>query len=141
METEAEKALVRELFEAIDRQDFGRVREILAPDFAAYVPALPKPWGVDATLQAIREFYAAFPDSTHVIHDLIAEGDKVAVRLVQYGTHKAEFEGIPATGRQIKIASTHIARIEHGTIREFWLLEDTLGQMQQIGMELRPKQE
>ena len=43
------------------------------------------------------------------------------------------FEGIPPTGNKIKVAGTHILRVENGKIREFWALEDTLGQMQQLG--------
>jgi steroid delta-isomerase-like uncharacterized protein len=133
------KALVREFFAAIDKGELDKVRNLLSADFAFYAPALPKPWGAEEILQDIRRFYTAFPGSTHVIDDLISEGDKVAVRLNQYGTHRAEFEGIAATGKQIKVAGTHIVRSERGRIMEFWALEDILGQMQQLGMELKPK--
>jgi steroid delta-isomerase-like uncharacterized protein len=140
MNENANKALAREFFKAIDEGKLTRVRELLAGDLALHLPAQSKPWGVDDVLQNIREFYVAFPDSTHAIDDLIAEGDKVVVRLVQDGTHRATFRGVPATGRKTNVAAIHILRIESGRIKEFWALEDTLGQMQQLGMELKPKQ-
>jgi len=140
MKEDSNKGLVREFFMAIDTGNLTRVKELLSSDFLLHAPGLPKPWGVNEMVQDIKEFYTAFPDSTHVIDDLIAEGDKVVVRLNQYGTHKMDFQGIPATGREIKVAAVHVVRVERDKIREFWALEDTLGQMQQLGMELTLKQ-
>ena len=138
MKKNKKKAIVREWFTAIDKGNLDKVKDLLAIDFVLYAPALSQPWGVEDVLRDIRRFYAAFPDSTHVIEDLISEGDKVVVRLTQHGTHEAEFEGIGATGKQIRVVGTHIVRIERGRIKELWALEDTLGQMQQLGMELKP---
>lgn len=90
-------------------------------------------------IQVIKDFYRAFPDSTHEIGDILAEGKKIAVRLNQYGTHMGDYEGIPATGSKINIAAMHISLIEGGKVREWWLLEDTLGHMQQLGLVLKPK--
>ena len=140
MSEDASKALVREFFKAIDAGNLTIVRELLSADFVLRAPALPNPWGIEELVHDIREFYTAFPNSAHVIDDLIAEEDRVAVRLNVYGTHEAEFQGMPATGREIRIAGTHVLRIEGDKIREFWALEDTLGWMQQLGMELTPKQ-
>ena len=106
MTVDLNKVVVREFFTAIDSGDLPKVRALLADDFALHSPALPQPWGVEEILQDIRDFYTAFPDSTHVIEDLICEGDKVVVRLNQYGTHKAEFAGIQPTGKRVKIAVT-----------------------------------
>jgi len=56
------------------------------------------------------------------------------------GTHQGEFQGIPATGNKVEISGIIISRIENGKIveeREDW---DLLGFMQQLGLELKPKE-
>lgn len=135
MGKDAHKALVREFFHAIDGGNLERVKQLLAPGFQLHLPALAAPWGVEDLLKDIREFYAAFPDATHAIAALVAEGDLVAVRVNVLGTHRGEYQGIPATGKPVKVAGTHVVRMEDGKIREFWALEDMLNLMQQLGEE------
>jgi steroid delta-isomerase-like uncharacterized protein len=76
---------------------------------------------------------AAFPDSRIVVDDVIAEGNKVAVRHRLQGTHQAELQGIPATGRPVEVNGIVIFRLENGKIAEAWLNADIMGMMQQLG--------
>ena len=140
LQAEENKAIVREFFAAIDEGNLDRVKELVADDFALNAPGLPEPWGADMLFQAIKTHYASFPDWRHVIEDIIAEGDKVAVKLTQYGTHKAEYDGILATGNKVIMPAMHLIRIVDGKIKEWWAIEDNLGLMQQLGMELKPKE-
>ena len=91
----------------------------------------------DRSLQHIKAFYtlitAAFPDITGKIDDIIAEGDKVVVRMTTSGTHKGEFQGIPPTGKTVAINEMTIYRISEGKIAEGWGVSDMLGLMQQLG--------
>jgi predicted ester cyclase len=48
--------------------------------------------------------------------------------------------GIPATGNQVHMAALHIGKIVNGKIKEWLAVEDYLGLMQQLGMELKPKE-
>jgi len=137
---EQNKQLVRDFFAAIDRQDFPKLKELLAADFALSDPGSPVSLNAENLFSGIKDHYAAFPDWNHVIEDIISEGDKVAVRLIQYGTHKAEYMGIPATGNQVHMAALHIGKIVDGKIKEWLAVEDYLGLMQQLGMELKPKE-
>ena len=132
--------LARDFFAAIDRQDFPKLKELLADDFALSDPGSPVPLNADNLFTGIKDHYTAFPDWHHVIEDVIGEGEKVAVRLIQYGTHKAEYMGIPATGNQVHMAALHIGKIVNGKIKEWLAVEDYLGLMQQLGMELKPKE-
>jgi predicted ester cyclase len=135
MSKDAHKAVVREFFHAIDGGNLERVQQLLAPGFQLHLPALAAPWGVEELLNDIREFYAAFPDATHAIAAFVAEGDLVAVRVNVLGTHRGEYQGIASTGRPVKVAGTHVVRINNGKIAEFWALEDMLHLMQQLGAE------
>jgi len=62
-------------------------------------------------------FYASFPDTSHMINELIAEGDKVAVKLHINATHEADYEGITATGKKVTQYGMHIIRIVDGEIK------------------------
>jgi steroid delta-isomerase-like uncharacterized protein len=138
---EQNKQVARDFFAAIDRQDFPRLKELLADDFALSDPGSPVPLNADNLFSAIKDHYTAFPDWNHVIEDVTSEGEKVTVRLIQYGTHKAEYTGIPATGNKVHMAALHLGRIVDGKIKEWLGIEDYLGLMMQLGMELKPKEE
>jgi predicted ester cyclase len=71
---------------------------------------------------------------------MIAEGDKVAVKLKGQGTHKAQYEGIAATREKVTQSAMHLMTIVNGKVKEWWALEDNLGFNQQLGMELKPKE-
>ena len=137
---EQNKETAKGLFTAIDAGDFDRLNEILADDFAVDAPGLPEPLRKDMLFQLIRAHYTAFPDWIHVIEDVIADGDKVAVKLTQNGTHKAEYEGIPATGVKATLPAMHLITIVDGKIKEGFAVEDYLGLYMQLGMELKPKE-
>ena len=64
---------------------------------------------------------------------MVAEGDKVAVRLNVTGTHKGEFQGIPPSGRKLSLDEMAFLTIIDGRITEGWITSDTLNFMQQIG--------
>jgi len=138
---EQNKELVHEFFAAIDTGDFDKLKELIADDFALNAPGLPEPWGADMLFQAIKSHYTSFPDWTHVIEATLAEGDRVAVKLIQNGTHKAEYEGIPATGIKATLPAMHLVKIVDGKVMEWFAIEDCLGLYMQLGMELKPKEE
>jgi predicted ester cyclase len=75
-----------------------------------------------------------------MIDDIIAEGDKIAVRLTSSASQKEDYAGIPATSKKVAISAIHMMVITNGKINRFWALEDTLGFMNQLGMELKPKE-
>lgn len=132
------KELVRQLYAAIDAQDFDRLAELMSDDFVLHYEGIPEPLGRDATFELIREFYAAFPDYTHVVEEMIAEGDRVAVRLTYNATHQGEFEGVAPTGRRVSYAGMQVITVVDGVVKEVWALEDNLSFMSQLGMRLTP---
>jgi steroid delta-isomerase-like uncharacterized protein len=89
--------------------------------------------------KSMSEFFNAFPDNHFTIHDMIAEGDKVAVRYTITGTHKGEFMGIPPTNKKITLWAIEIDRMARGKFAEGWIRFDTLGFMQQLGVIPTPR--
>ncbi len=55
-------------------------------------------------------------------------------RVTFQGTHSGEFQGIPATGKQVSMQVIDILRIENGKVVERWGLSDQVGMMQQLGV-------
>jgi predicted ester cyclase len=137
---EQNKEIVRSFFVAIDKNDFGKLKDLSTIDFSFKAPGLAEPLSLDGVFQAIKTHYAAFPDWKHTIKDMIAEGDKVAVRLNQNGTHKVEYEGIPATDKEVVMPAQCLLVIINGKVKEFWAIENYLDFFQQLGMELKPKE-
>lgn len=83
-----------------------------------------------------RTFYAnmrgTLPDLRLTVEDIIAEGDKVSVRISAEGTHTGDALA-PATGRKVKVGGIIMARIVDGQIVEAWNQIDQLGMLRQIG--------
>jgi predicted ester cyclase len=88
--------------------------------------------------QVMGMFIQAFPDIHENTEDVIAEGDRVAVRGYFTGTHNGEFMNIPATGKQINVAYMATYRLENGKVVENWVQMDMLGMMQQLGVIPQP---
>lgn len=135
---EENKTIARDFFAAVDKQDFNKLNEILSEDFILNAPGLEKPWAKDDVFKDIKKYYTSFPDWHHEIEAMVAEGDKVAVKLIQYGTQTAPYEGIAPTGVKVTKSAFHLLTISNGKIKEWWGLEDELGMMLQLGMELKP---
>jgi len=73
---------------------------------------------------------------TAEIHDMIAAGDRVAIRATYRGTDKGGFvPGMPATGKAFEMEALYIVRVnEKGQIAEHWGVVDTIGTMSQLGL-------
>jgi predicted ester cyclase len=137
---EENKALIRRLFKGWETpQDLSFVDELFAADYVAHVDdphRTPDRAGLKDT--TVREL-PVFPDLRHTIEDLIADGDKVVVRLTFRGTHQGEWltpsmGRIAPTGKHVTWGATIIYRIADGQIVEAWGQEDRLGQLQQLGV-------
>ena len=75
----------------------------MSPKHRLYLPSIqPMDWnGHKLLLSSV--YYSAFPDLCANIEDdmMRAGGNMVSARIRYTGTHKGEFQGIPATGRKI----------------------------------------
>jgi predicted ester cyclase len=106
---------------------------LMHPDFVDH----SRPPGIAPGPEGVRQqfefFRAAFSGFKATILDQVAEGDKVVTRKVFTGTHSGEFNGIPATGREVEIQVIDIVRVRDGRIAEHWNCVDRLGLLAQLG--------
>jgi steroid delta-isomerase-like uncharacterized protein len=131
--SEMNKTVALQTMEALHQRNLDGVRANVASGARFYGWA-PEPLDADGHKAFMTALLTAFPDSRFIVDDVIAEGDKVAVRHRLQGTHQAELQGIPATGRPVEIGGIVIFRIGNGQVAEAWLNADIMGMMQQLGV-------
>lgn len=133
--TDTNKQLARDYFTAFLARDEAWWQAHIAADFVRHDPGLPfevrGPAGIKQLADAL---HPGIRDMTLPIEDVIAEGEKVLVRLRVRGTHNGELMGVPATGRPIDIGVLDLFRFEEGRLVEHWALLDNLGLLRQIGV-------
>ena len=133
MSVQEQEDAVRRWIAAWNAQDLDRAGQLLSPDFVRHDANLPEVVGPAAQRDFLRGVFSAFPDIHVQVQQLITQGDTIAARLVIQGTHRAEFLGVPSTGRRITMESVDIFRLQDEKIAEQWVLMNALGLMQQLG--------
>jgi predicted ester cyclase len=136
MSTEENKKIIRRLYEETNKGNLAAMDEFFASNLVDHnppsIPGLAP--GLEGVKQSFAIFYNATPDGYHTIEDMIAEGDKVVVRITARGTHTGDLFGIPPTSKQLMMTGIAIYRIAGGRIVERWSEQDKLGLMQQLGV-------
>ncbi len=98
-------------------------------------PAVPEPvQGIEGIRGFMSLIFTAFPDFHAEVEDMVAEGDKVAIRSVISGTFKGPFAGIPPTSQHTQWSVTAIYRFVDGKVAEAWEDVDMLGAFQRLGV-------
>jgi len=112
------------------------IDEICAPNIIVH--GIAESTGLENYKRFVGEAHSAFPDICLTLHDMVVEGDKIAIRFTETGTHKGAFMGIPPTNKKVTIRGVEIDRIVGGKVVEIWSGLDVLGLMQQLGLVLKP---
>jgi steroid delta-isomerase-like uncharacterized protein len=94
----------------------------------------------DGYRQYMAEVRASFPDVELAIEDFIAEADKVAVRYAGQGSHLGAMMGAPPTGKRVTFSGINVFRLAGGRVVERWVMHDSLGVLQQLGLFPAPQQ-
>jgi steroid delta-isomerase-like uncharacterized protein len=132
------KEIAERFFDTYDTRDASKVVADVSNEFMMHLPGMP-PLNAEQTEQFMAAWYNAFPDFAHERQHVITDGDKALVHVVGRGTHKGEFNGIPATGKPVTVEGFNLVRIENGKVAESWAQFDGLGLMQQLGVIPQPE--
>jgi predicted ester cyclase len=118
---EANAALVRRLFDEVYNAGRLDVADEPSPRVREPQPTPPRGARTGGIKAAAGMQRRALPDQV-TIDDLIAQGDRVAVRGRDIGTHTGEpYAGIEATGQRFEITWIDIFRVEDDKLVEAWL--------------------
>ena len=138
MSEDHQAILTRILDEAWNQGNIDVVDELVATEYAYHDPQYPESEGVEGYKQRVSTYRSAFPDIHFTVEDMIAEGDKLAFRWSSTGTQTGDLPDIPATNRTTSVWGIGIVRIVNGKIVEEWVVWDTLGMMQNLGVAPTP---
>jgi predicted ester cyclase len=123
----------RAVLDALNDRQPERVRELVTAEFVDHgaPPGLVPP-GPDGYIAVLR-FLIDVLQLRYEVHDVVADGDKVAIRATAYGVHNTDHLGVPATGRPYAMPTMHLYRGEGDRLAEHWGVRDELTVLQQVG--------
>jgi predicted ester cyclase len=130
--TAAERA-AHAVFQVFESGDLERIRDLVTDDFVDHgaPPGLASP-GPDGYIGVLRYVTGVLQIRSEV-HDVVADGDQVAIRATAHGVHRTDFLGVPATGRPYAMHTMHLYRAEGDRLAEHRGIRDELGVLVQLG--------
>ena len=134
MSTEENKAVLRRNLEIFNKGNLEIADETIATNYILHGPAGQEYNGPEGFKQMITMYRTAFPDFHVTIEDMVAEGDKLAHRIILQGTHKGDLMGIAPTGKQVTLSAITISHFAGGKEVEAWSNSDLLDMYQQLGI-------
>jgi len=115
------EALVRHYFEeAWVKRNLATVDEFMVPNYVEHQIPDGRLTSRDSLKQLLAMYYRAFPDMKSVLHDILAQGDRVMYRWSVSATHLGDWLGIPPTGNHMTATGITIYRIVGGKAVEGW---------------------
>ena len=135
MSSPAVERLVRAFFEeALNARDLSAMPRFCASGYIWHGSSDPSGdvVGLEAFAAGVGAFFEAFPDIHATVLDVVASGDRAAVRFYETGTHRGAFMGAAPTGRTVRWDGIAIYRSEGGLLVEEWSVGDNLSLLRQI---------
>lgn len=112
------------------------IDRIFAPTFVARVSGSPTPTLTREGFKAyLKSFRTSFPDIDMRVHDVVTTDDTLILRVTIHGTHKGDFQGLPASNRRVAFDGIAYHRMKDGKIVEHWGVMDLVSLMQQLTAE------
>jgi len=129
------KALVRRFMQAYNDRKMEIFEELVAED---YIDHVFEQTGRDALKSLFTMAFEGFPDWYEAIEDIIAEDDRVWVRVKATGTQTGDWNllgaKLPATGKSVVLNMVFIWRIADGQLAEGWEVDDNLDFLRALGV-------
>lgn len=132
--------LAKKFYKYLDAVQLDSLKALCAPDAKIYYES-GDPISFDDIAPLIKMFYASFPDYKHEIDEIIATDDKVVFRITYSGTFTNPFMEIKPNRTKFRYKGIQIFQFTNNKLTNFWAVEDELGLMTQLGMELKPKKQ
>jgi len=133
--SEANKNVVRQIEEAWDANQLDKLDPLFAPEFKQWSGFPGMPPTMESAKQAHMMAMQAMPNRKTEIQEMVAEGDKVTVRIRMTGTNTGGFPmlGVPANGNKVDIEWISIYTVKDGKATDHRAVMDLMGLMQQLG--------
>ena len=127
---DANKSVVRQYVKAFDRGDTDGLRAVFTAD--AVVHGVLGSAGIDAALSIWQELHHAYRIEL-TVDDMVAEGDRVAVRYTERGRFVGPFRGQEPTGKAYQLVAMEWFAFRDGRVQARWGARDSAALARQVG--------
>ena len=126
-----QEILRRVIEEGFNKGNYDALDPLFAPSYVEHQFGLKSTLeGMKTDIQSLRK---GFSDFHLTIEDMVADEDKVWIRMTAQGTNDGEFFGAP-TGKPMRITVFDICRFEDNRIVEHWGVPDRFAVLAQLGL-------
>jgi predicted ester cyclase len=126
------QALAAKVFDAMNTGQLEKIRDVVTVDFVDHGSPVPVPPGPDGYI-GILTFVTTVLQIRYEVHDVISDGDMVAIRATAHGVNAVTPQGIQPTGRPFAMKTAHFFRARDGRLCEHWGVRDELDVLYQVG--------
>jgi predicted ester cyclase len=126
------QALAAKVFDAMNTGQLEKIRDVVTDDFVDHGSPVPVPPGPDGYI-GILTFVTTVLQIRYEVHDVISDGDMVAIRATAHGVNAVTPQGIQPTGRPFAMKTAHFFRARDGRLCEHWGVRDELDVLYQVG--------
>ena len=136
---EAAQEISDAFVEAYNTGETSRIEPVVTDDFVCHhLAAGVELHGAKEYAGRIEEVRNGFSDFRMTEDTLVVEGDIAAAQFSWGGTHDGTFRDIAPTGKKMNTTSLCLMRMDEGKLAEMWIYTDTVGMMEQLGVEMKP---
>jgi steroid delta-isomerase-like uncharacterized protein len=138
----AETETIANLFmnDYLNSRNPALIDKLFSDDYVNHFLPPGAPNGREGEKMLLGMFLQGFPDFHMTPDEYVVEEGKVAIRYTFEGTNTGSFQGIPPTGKRVKVSGMNILHIANGKIMENFVVLDQMGLMQQLGLMPAPGQ-
>jgi steroid delta-isomerase-like uncharacterized protein len=127
----ADDAFMQKVLDTYNSHDPSRFDELLTGD-CVLVRNGEGAVGREKVKNVLAKLYAAFPDIVYSVEEIITSGNKTCMRWQGKGTHRADYLGIPATGRTISYGGITLFERTADRISRLWVSADMLDLLRKL---------
>ena len=121
--------------------DIDALDDIYDTNFVRHRPPFDDYTGLRIHKERVRLIRSAYPDHRTIIHDVLIDGDMVALWYTWRGTHTGEGLSLAPTGKRVSVPGCDVYKIVDGMIVEEWDHEGFLSLFQQLGYTVTPPEQ
>jgi len=134
MSIEQNKTIARRIFTQVnDDQQYDALNELCHSDILIHDPLSGNQQGIEAFRGLLAFFRTAFGEQKTDLHQVVAEGDFVAILHTHNAVHTGPFMGLPPTQKHASVPGIELFRLREGKIAEFWRFDADLSLLMQLG--------
>lgn len=107
-----QEATIRAAYDALNNKDWAKFASYCTPDFVDKNVGPAPVQGIQACIDAYKQFFAGFPDFKVTINEIaMSSPNRYLLRVTVTGTNTSTFMGIPATDKAIRFNDADVVEL------------------------------